>query len=143
MKRFEVLDGKHVGRDGTSYKKGDIVEHPGQLDEVFPNKFRKVSDAPVLEAESSPVSPAKGKKGAQVVAPKAVAKTPGAKPDADKDARGWDASETFPKAAEEGFKVFARGDLFHVYEGANVKPINPKGLKKADVDAFVKTYLEE
>lgn len=136
--RFKVLEGKHHHSDGKVYTKGQVVRSETELDKIFVNKFTRLE-----EAESSPKSGASKKDSSKAEAGKAEAKKPATKADADKAARGHEVTNAFPKAAEEGFKVFLRGEQHHVYEGDQTKPINPKGLKGDEVESFVKTYLEE
>lgn len=58
------------------------------------------------------------------------------------EARGTEVTDQWPTADEEGFKVFQRGEEFHVYEGDEVKAINKSALKKDGVEQFILDHME-
>lgn len=125
---FEVLEGKHSEEDGHTYKKGEIVTSHRDLGAVFPNKFRKVLQAPIQAPLTGGKMKVKigGKKGEV--------------PNPPKDARGTDVSASFKLPA--GFEVFSRGDSCHVYVAGETDPIL-ENLKKDAVENSIKKYLEE
>lgn len=132
--RFEVLGGKHTTRDGTIYRKGDVVESGRDLTDVFPNKFKRLADVEKLEFKPSKKSKLK------------ITKAKATKDDATKDARGTDVTAKVLQGLKlqvEGLSVFSRGDLLHVYEKDETKPLNPKGLKPSELENFLAKYLEE
>lgn len=139
MPKFEVLEGKHR-EDGVVYTAGQIVLSPHPLDKLFKNKFRRVqkvvddTPAPVATATLEPPA-TKAKKGKGKKTTIKLTKS------APLDARGHDASADFE--LDDGLKVFARGEVYHVYETGETNPLNPEGLRKTEVQPFLKKYLAE
>jgi hypothetical protein len=135
--QFEVLQGKHR-QDEKLYTKGQIVESNYDLVKKFRNKFRAVGAPEVQKTPGSQASESgEGKKAPSAKKPTAPKKAPA------REARGTDVTSKFKLANEEGFSVFKRGDLFHVYEGNETTPVKGgEGLKADAVEAFVKAYLE-
>ncbi len=143
--RFEHLGGgSHQGIDGKTYKKGDVVtSRTIDLEKVFPGKFRRCDLIPAPEdtAEEAPVSPKVGLAALQASFETKKIKVKPAGAPTPADARGTNVTSTFN--VDSDFKVFQRGDLFHVYEGDKTTPINKNGLKRGDVEGAVTAYLEE
>lgn len=126
--KFRLLGGGH-NEGGKLFKKGDIVESARNLVKLFENKFeriRKGKRKKAAPADDDPDDPEE--------------ETP---PTTPKEARGKDVSADFPLAVEEGFSVFRKGSWFHVFEGDETSPLNPKGIKRTKVEEFITTYLED
>lgn len=149
MPHYEMI-AREYEHKGKKYKKGDVIETPVDLEKKWGRgKFRRVFPLPnggghvpvasVIQTPAGETPPAEPAKGAKV--------SKSAKVEADvaaANARGADVTKDFPSLAahQEGFKVFQRGELFHVYVGDAVKAIHPAGLKKTDVDATVTHFLD-
>jgi len=148
MARFEHLGGgSHHHTDGKEYTKGDILVTEWDLEKAFPGKWRRIEEVvvsppaspppappPVLVKSAAPPTavPVPGEKGKVKIALKAPSAA---------DARGDDVTKEF--SVDKSFKVFQRGEVYHVYEGDKTEPVNKKALKKAEVEPTVKKYLEE
>lgn len=157
--KFKVTARSFDDGAGTVYKKGQVVESDLDFTKKWANAFERVyvengvPDAKAIEdavekrlAEMAATNPKLGELlKAQALA--GVATTaPASGPKADPKAlaaRGADVTAKYPKVAAmpEGFKVFQRGDLFHVFVGDSLVPINEKGVHVAAVDAVVEKYL--
>lgn len=153
--RFELLEGKHSDQQGRSYRKGDFVDTDSDLEKSFPRRFRRTQT--LAEAKAEAIAPKNGDGGATAtpaaapvalqtaVAPKTSVKVKGLKAKADDaslDARGVDVTKKFPAADPRLLSVFQRGEFFHVFEAGGATPIK-EGLKKEEVGAFCKKFLEE
>lgn len=151
---FEFIGNKYE-HQGKHYKKGDVIETEVDLAARYRGSFRRVASipggfAPLASLIKDPNAPA-AKPAAPapaIPAPPVVVKTAAAPikiaaPDPALAARGTDVTTKFPATAAhpEGFKVFQRGELFHVFMGDAVTPINAAGLKADAVDAAVEKYL--
>lgn len=129
MARFEVLAGKHVEKNGERFGKGDVVETSLDLIAMFGEaKFKRLTDVDSLDFPKSSKKFIKRKDPEPAAVPK--------------DARGEDVTASFKLSkAAQGLRIFARGDLHHIYDGNSTKPENEKGLKQEKVLGWVKDYL--
>lgn len=140
MGRYELLPGgphhhKEPGQDTERlYKSGEIIKTRLPLDTMFKGKFRKLDEITPPTAGEEPVKeePKSDKDG-----------TKPAKGTDGKEGRGEDVSADFDSDKVEGYDIFQRGDLFHVYETGKTKPIHDKGLKRGEVLKTIKKFEDE
>jgi hypothetical protein len=130
---FELIAGKH-SQAGRFYKAGDRIDTSLDLVKMFgANKFREIQPLPETSVVATlPSEPPQAvKKGVKI----ASKKSSGA------EVRGEKSSH--PLATEHGLEVFSRDKLFFVYEEGETTPLNKKGLKKAELTAFITEFLEK
>lgn len=153
--KFRLIGGNHTEGNGPTrkvFKKNAIIDSDRDLTKLFRGKFERIYTAEQLEA----VAPVPKVAEKPTPAPTPVAEpapavseptTEEKKPEASKESRkprkrrGRDATKSFPLALEEEFLVFQRGSRFDVYEPEDDAPLNEKGLKKAEVESYIKEYL--
>ena len=118
-KRYVLVAGSHVDRDGVKYHSPPggppvIVTSEDDLVKMFPGKF-------VPEA----------------VAGQVVVNTD--------HALGNDVTEMYEIAQEAGLKVYAGGGYFHVVDPdrADAEPLNEKGLRGNKVSQFIEKWMAE
>lgn len=151
MPRFQLISkGTHSEGDKT-YKHGDVFKSPHDLDKMFANKFRRVGElaAPDLSIVDPDLAGQKRAAAAAHVQAQidnedeggVATKTIKIAKKTAADARGIKVTKKFNLA--DGFEVFKRDEAYHVYHGDSTDPINPKGLKKTQVEQAVTDYLEE
>ncbi len=155
--------GRHIRR-----KRGDVFESELDLENLFQNKFVKVT-----EAELAPVSDERKKAVDQLIKSGACEEgdrqsleqltesgfgaimagvlsrrtVPEAtKEEEPKNLLGEDVTDDFPEAAAKGFKVFrSPANKYNVTRAEDAsKVLNPAPLKKGQVEGnFISDYLEE
>jgi len=134
MKRkFEVLTGgSYEDEHKRKFKKGSVVETTKDLVGLFPNAFKEVLTYPAVTA-SAPVEEDEAPKDKEAPTPP---DDPGETDPPVETDKGVEKTEDFPKAKEQGFKVFSRGrnQYFVVDEDGDV---NKEPLGKKDVIPFI------
>lgn len=182
MARFKVIAGSHYEpadpedvkglnpldpRMRVIKRKGDVFESSRPLDEIFPNKFERVTDqalAPVSEERKKMVSQlvASGfipesdrtsmeqmsDKGFDAIVTAAMAPkvepTAGAAETEAVSILGTDVTDKFDKAKEHGFAVFRNGQRkYNVTKAGESTVLNPSPLNQSNVDQFIEAYLQE
>ena len=151
---FRVLGGSH-DEGGKIYQKGEQVASDRDLVSMFGrNKFEAVGDftPAVVKSDKTPIPQTKKAVPRQEKNKSTI--DPGTGIDLSKEvdaadskvdlldvhAFGVDITEEFPKATEAGLRVYKkRGWCTVVDDGTKV---NDKGIKQADVEAFIANMLE-
>lgn len=148
---FRVLSGSH-DEGGKIYQKGEEVSSERDLVSMFANKFEAVGDfTPAVVETPDPAPPTK--KPVELIEtttdenkifrthePKPSGPSDDSKVDLDSTDHGIDITEEFQSAVDAGLHVYKRrGWCTVVDDGVKV---NGKGLKQADVGAFIDTMLK-
>jgi hypothetical protein len=157
------------------FTKGDVVLSDRPLDQIYVNKFEKVVDynkANISESRKADVARLldshdsswveddryflenmDDKDFARILRVSGVSAnpapdTPHVTPTSENKKTsplGDDVTEKFPRAVEEGLKVFCNAAGAHqvTKPRSTARPLNPHLLKENEVDNFIKEYLEE
>ena len=118
------------------YENGDIVESDIDLSRPFPLKFQRVGGR-----SARPLEPLEEDEGSEPLEEENAPEKPAES--VEKPSLGEDVTFAWPIAKEEGFVVYKKGGYYHVHEGDEGEPLNPKGLRKKQVKPFVKICLED
>lgn len=139
--KFLVLSGHHY-EEGLRYGKEDIVESDHNLEEVFQNKFRRISDdSPVTEKEQTRMSIAFAKD--KLAESKRLAKERAEDPDNDGNLIGTTKDERPPedplknKRKPKLYKAHAGAGRYNVCRVDNDEKVNDKLLSKEEAEAMV------
>ena len=129
--KFVVESGVH-SQAGQEYKKGDVVDCDRNLIELFPNKFKRGPEEPVIQANLDKVPDSVVlDEAVKVTAPIPVVEKP----------LGKDITDSNPAAVKLGLMVFEleNGDFAVTDEKDHTKPLNAAPLKsKTDLVNFLK-----
>lgn len=132
-KRYEVLGGKHTDKKGRTYRKGEVIETKSDLETLFPNKFKRLSDVSKLGGDGKRIK---------------IVKDENAHEESDEEskgtARGTEVTSNYADLVKgHGLRVFERDDHFHVYDGKNTKPVNKTAIAKGQVKKFITDFLDK
>lgn len=138
MAKFRVMDSSHV-ENKRLYEKGDVVETTRDLVAMFGPKFKRVSDAAIPT-----IAPPLNDQGT----PPRI-ETPAGPDDVETEEEGIVTSplgdDVTSQFLIEGDKhlVFRKGAKYFVaYATDPNTALNEKGIKKAEVEDFIREYEE-
>jgi hypothetical protein len=130
MPTFKVLTTQHAGEGNAqkakTFKKGDVIRDPRDLDKMFRGCFERVSEAapPAVSVQDTQETPETGET-TQTTNP-----------------LGEDVSSGYEAAQRGGLLVFKAGAKYSVADADAPKvALNEKPLKEKDVAKFLKDYL--
>lgn len=139
MAKYELIGGQHV--EGTNlYSRGDIISSDRDLTQVFKGKFVKF-DGRVVDGRVGDKPADKPTDTGLTIHTNPAAQADPAEPTA---ARGVDVTTNFKAAVSNHYLVFKKSWSHTVFDPDDMtKPLNPKALKKKDVNKFIKKFVEE
>lgn len=123
LQAFEVLVPSYTDLSGKTYKRGDIVRSPFELDITFRNAFK-----PVEVYTPPPVEKEKEKEKEEEV---------------ESDPRGEDVTDLFTEAVEYHLEVFRKDRKYNVYIKGENSPENASPMKKVQVSSFITENFSE
>jgi len=133
--KYKLLVGSHWHQNQL-HAAGAIIETDGHLDEIFPGRFEKVTEA------AKETAPAPEETPLQSVDEVEKGKPKGKKLKRTKIVMCDDLFDFSPE--ETGLHVFRKGSRYYVYDEEDYDTVlNEKGLLKKDVLPFVKSQCEE
>lgn len=166
--KFKLKGGQHEDGNKKTYKSGDIVESPLELDKLFRGKFTRIPsaedfDQPSKDSENTkpniPIPPADGTDKEDTISesvPSEDIKEDGENKDNKNDKEednedkkdlsdnvtkyGKDVTADFPKAVALEIKIYVRAAWHIVVDGETNEVLNERKLRANQIDDFLIQY---